>query len=65
MTMIVWKFSFRSLHFKQWFEFLEERLIWLKKGSSVKKAQISAGGSFLESIFDLNWTCQKMHTQNR
>ena len=30
MTMIVWKFSFCSLHFQRWFQFLEKTLIWFR-----------------------------------
>ena len=62
--MIVWKFSFCSLHFQRWFQFLEKTLIWFKKVSSVKKLPISDGESFLESIFDLNWTCKILLTQS-
>ena len=65
MTKIVWKFSFCSLHFQWWFEFLEKMLIWFKNVSSVKKLPISDDESFLESIFDLNWTYKILFTQNR
>ena len=64
MTKIVCKFSFRYLNFQPWFEFLEKMVILLEKVSSVKKLPINDGQSFLESIFDLNWTSKILLTQN-
>ena len=65
MTMIIRKISFWSLHLQQWFQFLEKTIITGKKVSSAKKPAISDGESFLESIFDLNWICKILPTQNR
>ena len=36
MTRIIWKFSFCSVLFQWWFQFLEIVLIWLRKVSSIK-----------------------------
>ena len=58
MTMTVLKISFWSLYFQQWFQFLEIRLIWFKKVSTVKKLPISDSKRFLKSIFDLKWSCK-------
>ena len=63
MNKIVWKFSFWSLQFQRWLEFLEQMLICFKNVSSVKKLPISDGEAFLESIFDLNWTCKILLTK--
>ena len=59
MTMIVSKFSFHFLRFKQWFEFLEKMLIWFKKVSSVRILPKSDGGQCFESNI---WS--KLNMQN-
>ena len=40
-------------------------LIWLKNVTFAKKLPINGGESFLEKIFDLNWKCKILLTQNR
>ena len=65
MTMFVWKFFCCSLHFQQWFQFLEKTFIWFKKGNSLKKPTMSDGRSFSGSMFDLHWTCKIILRQNR
>ena len=39
-------------------------LIWFKKLSSVKTVPRSNGDSFLQSVFDLNWICKMLLTNN-
>ena len=65
MNKIVCKSSFWSLHSKPWLEFQKKMFIFFQKVSSVKKLPITDSESFLESIFDLNWTCKILLTQNR
>ena len=54
-----WKILFCSLHFQQWFKFLEKTLIWMKGISTVKNLPISKISIFLKSNFDLKQMCKK------
>ena len=62
---IVWKSSLCSLLFQGCFDLLVKMFIWFKKVSSVKRLPITDVESSVETIFDLDWKCKKLLTQNR